>query len=192
MCSVTNDIWNRFSDSDRAEFLSQDMRSWEVVRHRIAPSVAHRLTSSSSAVSSASRADSVVGRRRSRRTVTVSLASGEQLTVGAVVDCTGPALIGGGTGVGRLLLRCTLSDEGTVRLHALRTGLDVDAGGRAVRADGTADPNLFIVGPLRRGSLWETTAIPEIRQQASEVAEAILVRRRRRTRHRRATSTASR
>ena len=177
MRSVTNEIWARLSDDDRSEFLNQDMRSWEVVRHRTAPSVARRLDQLIERQQLRVLADSVVGAEDHGRAVTVALASGKRLTVGAVIDCTGPALMGGETGIGQLLLD-TLADEGTVRLHPLRTGLDVDAGGRAIRADGTADPNLFVVGPLRRGALWETTAIPEIRQQAAEVAEAILARRR--------------
>jgi uncharacterized NAD(P)/FAD-binding protein YdhS len=30
------------------------------------------------------------------------------------------------------------------------------------------------VGPNRKGSLWETTAVPEIRSQAAELADHIL------------------
>lgn len=33
---------------------------------------------------------------------------------------------------------------------------------------------LFTLGPLRRGQLWECTAVPEIRKQARELAERIL------------------
>jgi uncharacterized NAD(P)/FAD-binding protein YdhS len=35
---------------------------------------------------------------------------------------------------------------------------------------------LFALGPLLRGSLWETTAVPELRGQAMRVAEALLER----------------
>jgi len=35
-------------------------------------------------------------------------------------------------------------------------------------------PNFFAIGSMLRGTLWETTAIPEIRQQARSLAERIL------------------
>ncbi|MDR7274950.1 FAD/NAD(P)-binding protein [Catenuloplanes atrovinosus] len=47
--------------------------------------------------------------------------------------------------------------DGLARAGPYGLGLDVAA-------------PLWVVGPLRRGRLWETTAIPEIRDQAEEVA----------------------
>jgi uncharacterized NAD(P)/FAD-binding protein YdhS len=35
---------------------------------------------------------------------------------------------------------------------------------------------LFALGPLLRGTLWETIAVPELRAQARRVAETILER----------------
>lgn len=41
--------------------------------------------------------------------------------------------------------------------------------------DGEIEGNwLFTLGPLRRGQLWECTAVPEIRKQAQELAERLL------------------
>ena len=37
-------------------------------------------------------------------------------------------------------------------------------------------PGLYAVGPPRKGTLWESTAIPEIRTQAAEVARLVLGR----------------
>jgi uncharacterized NAD(P)/FAD-binding protein YdhS len=34
-------------------------------------------------------------------------------------------------------------------------------------------PGLYAVGPPRKGTLWESTAIPEIRAQAAQVAAAV-------------------
>ena len=41
--------------------------------------------------------------------------------------------------------------------------LDVDSSGRT-------HGGVWILGPLRRGSAWETTAVPEIRAQARRLA----------------------
>ena len=43
-------------------------------------------------------------------------------------------------------------------------------------ADGIVDERLLAIGPLRRGVLWESTAIPELREQAAVVAQRLLGR----------------
>src|SRR5262249_61667685 len=49
--------------------------------------------------------------------------------------------------------------------------------GLATRPDGSVEgpvaDRLWTLGPMRRGELWETLAIPEIRQQARAVAESM-------------------
>ncbi|MFM7878658.1 MAG: hypothetical protein ACKO8M_19880, partial [Microcystis panniformis] len=40
--------------------------------------------------------------------------------------------------------------------------------------DGTASPTLYTLGNPRKGDLWETTAIPELRLQAAELARDLL------------------
>jgi len=54
-------------------------------------------------------------------------------------------------------------------------GLDVDADGRLLDRRGEPSRSLYAIGPIRKGSLWETTAVPEIRVQAAELA-ALLAR----------------
>jgi uncharacterized NAD(P)/FAD-binding protein YdhS len=56
----------------------------------------------------------------------------------------------------------------------LGLGLEVGLDGRLIDAEGAPAPNLHAVGPLRKGSLWESTAIPEIRRQADELAGRLL------------------
>jgi uncharacterized NAD(P)/FAD-binding protein YdhS len=43
-------------------------------------------------------------------------------------------------------------------------------------SDGVSDP-LHTVGSLRKGSLWESTAVPELRVQAAELAKQLLAAR---------------
>ena len=45
-----------------------------------------------------------------------------------------------------------------------------------IDGDGETSPLLFAIGPLLKGSLWETTAVPELRSQAMRVAENLLQR----------------
>ncbi len=38
---------------------------------------------------------------------------------------------------------------------------------------GSPAPTIFTLGALRRGELWESVAVPELREQAAAIAEAI-------------------
>lgn len=51
-------------------------------------------------------------------------------------------------------------------------GLRTDTAGRILSGDGVPHSALYALGSLRRGTLWETTAVRELRQQAGEIANA--------------------
>ena len=89
--------------------------------------------------------------------------------VDAVVVCTGPS---GDPRRDPFLAR--LIDSGLVTTHPLGIGIAVDDRGRALGADGTADPHLWTIGTLRRGADWESTAVPDLRVQARDLAWDIL------------------
>lgn len=52
--------------------------------------------------------------------------------------------------------------------------LDVNEAGALLDVNGRPSQLLFALGPPRKGCLWETTAVPEIRAQAAELAEGLL------------------
>jgi uncharacterized NAD(P)/FAD-binding protein YdhS len=98
----------------------------------------------------------------------VDLADGPRW-FGAVVNCSGP---------GRLPhsadpLTRALLDDGQARIGPYGLGLDIDAAGRVRDRDGRTSDRTWLIGPLRRGVQWETTAVPEIRAQARQVASRI-------------------
>ncbi|GAA1034224.1 hypothetical protein GCM10009557_38310 [Virgisporangium ochraceum] len=51
-------------------------------------------------------------------------------------------------------------------------GLDTDEAGRLTDHAGRPWRAVHVLGPARRGRLWETTAVPEIRAHAEELALA--------------------
>jgi uncharacterized NAD(P)/FAD-binding protein YdhS len=63
-------------------------------------------------------------------------------------------------------------DAGQARVGPHGLGLDIDPTGRLIGADGRARGDRWLIGPLRRGVRWETTAMPEIRAQAHDLALA--------------------
>lgn len=92
----------------------------------------------------------------------------EELSVARVVNCTGPALDLRSTGEPLL---DSLFGEGAVRPGPLRLGLDHDSRGALIGTGDQPSGVLYGIGPVRKGRLWETTAIREIRTQALELAD---------------------
>jgi uncharacterized NAD(P)/FAD-binding protein YdhS len=93
------------------------------------------------------------------------------LRVSYVINCTGP--------------ECNyhkLKDPLVVQLFArglivpdpLFLGLDVGSGGAILNLLGERVKNLFTLGSPQKGLLFETTAVPELRVQARDLASRIL------------------
>ncbi len=94
-----------------------------------------------------------------------------RLQVQRVVNCTGPE-----SNYRRLShpLIVSLRERGLIQPDALGLGLLTDAQGALLDCDGRACGWLHTLGPARKGQLWETTAVPEIRVQAQALARRLL------------------
>jgi uncharacterized NAD(P)/FAD-binding protein YdhS len=84
-----------------------------------------------------------------------------------VINCTGPQ-----TDVDAVSspLLAGLLRRKLVRPDPHSLGLDVDDHGALLDTRGQPSDVLFTLGPARKGRLYETTAIPEIRDQAERLA----------------------
>ena len=60
----------------------------------------------------------------------------------------------------------SLLDGGLVKPDHLGIGVEISD-------DCRAGPDLWAMGPLTKGRYWEIIAVPDIREQAAEVAEDI-------------------
>ncbi|MCW2787625.1 MAG: lycopene cyclase [Marmoricola sp.] len=168
-------LWQRLSAEDRAAFLAGPAADWNWLRHRMAPSSAVVLRELRAADRMRVHAGVVTGAEPlPTGGLRVQLSNGDTRDVGWVVNCTGPQtdlrlignpllddLVRSRTG-GAL---ASTSDEGL--------GLETDHG-RLLDEAGSADAPIWTLGSLRRGELWESTAVPEIRAQAVNLAVAIL------------------
>lgn len=179
MRSITPALWRALDERERRRFLDRLTPFWNTHRHRAPQSVADaidamiesgqvrvRAARIHTATATASGIDVVLDPRGGewpRDSVT--------LHADRVINCTGPttdAARSGNALVERLLA------TGVMRPGPMGMGLDSDDAGRVVGNTGTAEPRMYLVGPARVGSLWETTAVPELRVHASAVAQRIL------------------
>lgn len=146
---------------------------WEVVRHRTAPAIGALVAElrergifrviAGRALSAVGDDEGVTLEVRPRRE-----ASSIELRTSWVVNCTGPGSLS------RLpppLAALAANDH--VRVDALGLGLLTDEQGRAIGARG-ACADLVVVGTLRKPQLWESTAVPELREQAQSAARLVL------------------
>lgn len=159
-------IWALLPASEQARLLRRGFSAWNVHRHRMAPEVAERFGHLRRTGAVRVEAAAVQRVLAADGGVVVDTRAGQRLRAPLLVSCTGPS-----PDVGRTtdpLLRSAL-DRGDVRPGPHRLGLAVDADGRVLGPH----RGLYAVGPLRKGTLIETTAIPEIRSQAAALADVI-------------------
>jgi uncharacterized NAD(P)/FAD-binding protein YdhS len=161
-------LWQSLDAGQQRRFLRHARPWWDVHRHRIAPEVAAtvarmvgegRLEIVAGRIVRAqdgSEGIDVEYRRRGAKTV-------QSRTFAYVFNCTGPL-----HSIERSkdpLLR-SLLDTGEVHPDQLGIGVAIDGTCRA-------GEHLWAMGPLTKGRYWEIIAVPDIREQAAEVAADI-------------------
>jgi uncharacterized NAD(P)/FAD-binding protein YdhS len=163
-------LWQRLSPADQRMFLRHVARYWEVHRHRMPPATAQRITALRVAGRLRVRPGRVTGVTEQAGGLRVSVAAGgtvDDLAAGWLINATGP-----GTDITAStdpLLRDLLG-RGLARPDRHRLGIDAGPDGAVLDSTGTPSATLFTLGPPLRGLRYETTAIPEIRDQAAALA----------------------
>lgn len=170
---ITADLWAAADSDLRARFVRHLRPWWDVHRHRIADSIAAAVE----ALEAEGRLAIVAGRIRridqdaDRVTVDWRPRRGTEqppITGHWLIDCTGP-----GHDPVKDTLTGPLIAAGRARLDALRLGLDLDAQGRVLDADGVPDDRLLVLGPPARAAFWETIAVPDIRKRIEGVTATL-------------------
>lgn len=167
-------LWSDLSGEERARFLRHARGSWERMRHRMPPRIAERMT----ALEREGRLRRVAGRIR---TVDIDADGHLRFELSHAGDT--------GTLHGDLAIQAAGLDTDVCRTpHGLvrqmvtnghilpdpfGLGCVAETDGR-LHHEGGPWPRLFALGALLQGTLWESTAMPEIRQQARQLADRLL------------------
>jgi uncharacterized NAD(P)/FAD-binding protein YdhS len=169
----TQALWMGMEPEDQRRFVARRARFWDIHRHGMAPEIGARL----GALRKCGQLTILAGRLQTVTEddsgLTISAVrrdTGQVATwrVAYAVNCTGPGISVVGAGSPLLDDLCA---QGLARPHPLGLGLDTGAGGALRQASGRLSPRLFTLGWMRRGELWESVAIPEIRAQAAALAQ---------------------
>ncbi|MET0307642.1 MAG: FAD/NAD(P)-binding protein [Sphingomonas sp.] len=171
----TQPMWGNASLDERARFLRHLRPWWDVHRHRLAPEVYARLM----AVIDRGQLEVIAGKTLGFEEQANGIATrfrrrgqdvGETLLAQRIVNCTGP--LGDLERTEEPLLQ-KLAARGMIRPDAGHLGIDVDNQGQTIAADGSANGNLYALGPMTRGAFWEIVAVPDIRTQTWNVARRL-------------------
>lgn len=167
-------IWAAWPLAEQQRFLRHLAGRWSVARHRSPPqnaaAVAEMLASGQvqlhigriSAIEPAGNCLRVLVRH--------SQMGEEWLTAQHVICCTGPLLDYARIDIP---LVQSLRASGELTPDPLGLGMLTDAHGALLSASGQPSPTLFTLGPSRRPAYFESTAVPELRQQAAALARLV-------------------
>ena len=163
-------LWQSLPVEQQQRFLRHARPWWDVHRHRIAPEVAQtvarmvaegRLEIAAGRIGAVRNADGALEVEIRRRGASAPV----KRRFAYAFNCTGPLHA---LGRSRDPLLRSLLDSGHIRPDRLGIGIDVDDHARAEGAE-----HLWALGPLTKGRYWEIIAVPDIRDQATAVADDI-------------------
>ncbi|MEQ1764800.1 MAG: FAD/NAD(P)-binding protein [Pyrinomonadaceae bacterium] len=172
---VTQQIWLDLPLAEKKYFMQHLSRYWNVARHRMAPEAALIIDE----LRGTGQLQILKGRLQKItweddigfdvRYATIGL--DQYVHADVIINC-----IGSESRFDQLDSRLVknLINAGMIRCDDLRFGLDATPDGHLKARDGRASDMLYTLGTALKGVLWESTAIPEIRIQARDLAQKLI------------------
>ncbi len=165
-------MWSRISIPDKQRFMRHLAPYWNIHRHRVTSKVAdtlrtlmaqEQLTVLGGYILSVDSEEAVIRTRKKNDII--------RLPVKWLINCMGP--VSDMSTVRQPLLQALVERRLAV-IDRLKLGFDMTAAGALKAPDGKASPQLYMLGPARRGVVWEAGAVPEIRKQTFDLAKHLL------------------
>jgi hydroxyacylglutathione hydrolase len=166
----TNELWQALPHAEQKRFHRHLQRRWEIVRHRMAPPIADLIDAELEAGTLTKVRGSVQAVVPSVLGAQVRFRRGgitREIDAARVINCTGPD-----TNYRRVNspLLANLFAKKLIVPGPHGAGLWTSPSGALKDANGAFSDLIFHVGPGRQGTLLESIAVPELRQQAKDTA----------------------
>lgn len=169
---VIDRLWRRLPPAERARFLRHLRPFWDIHRHRTAPPAAEAIAAEIARGTLTVQAGRILAIEDDAAHANVTIrprgtTQAVRLDAQCILDATG---IGQVAHSDDPLIRKLIA-RGLIQPGPFAFGLDASADFRVVGPAPT--DRLWAVGPLLRGVLWECTAVPDIRNQAADLAAIV-------------------
>ncbi len=169
-------IWDHFTLLEKQEVSKRYRSVWGVYRHRIAESIHRQLMDGIQqqtlhVLKGRIKTLHSTGERLSVDYEDATSHKTEALDAALLINCTGPRE---SYSRGHAALFKNLLEKELIQIDELDMGIRVDRDFTVLDGASRRSPCLRAIGPLLKGSLWETTAVPELRLQAFQIAENIM------------------
>jgi len=172
----TQNLWKSLPPDEKRRFLRHVFRYWEMIRSRIPQRSAQKIDAMRASgqlrveagrIRDLVETDDGIEVRYSPRRGT----DDETVKASIFVNCIGPDL--DYERIEHPLVK-NLLRKGLIRTGQAKLGMDVLETGAIVGRDGSSSGFLYTLGPTMKGLLWEVIAVPEIRDQAKDLATLLL------------------
>jgi uncharacterized NAD(P)/FAD-binding protein YdhS/glyoxylase-like metal-dependent hydrolase (beta-lactamase superfamily II) len=173
---MTQQLWQQLPRREQRRFLRHATPYWDVHRHRIAPEVGEVVQKMLHAGQLTITAGRIQGYEVTPNGVAVTVCQRQTkrnlvLQISRVVNCTG---VQADYQRSSQPLIANLREQGLIRPNDIGLGLDIAVEGAVLDAQGNRSTLLYTLGTPCKGNLWETIAVPELREQAQALAGTIL------------------
>jgi len=169
-------IWKSWTASERRRFIRRARALWEIHRHRVPAQVLADITAQRQAGTLlVERGELLALKSTVHGAIAASVRAPDGVThvhvVARVINCIGPVMDIRRT---KDPLLGAMQRSGIATTDELGLGIRSDDECRLLHANGIPNQRVVIAGALRRGDLWESTAVPDLRVHAARAAATLL------------------
>jgi uncharacterized NAD(P)/FAD-binding protein YdhS len=172
----TQEIWMGLSLPEKIQFMTHIKHFWNVTRHRAAKEVFETISKLREKNILEVLAGRLISMTETGNDVEIIFREKKTLKnrivkVNRVINCTGPET--DITKVNDPFIK-NLLKHGFIIPDELKLGMNALPDGTIIHKDNSLSPFLFTIGTNLKGILWESTALPELRLQAQQLASELL------------------
>ena len=164
--------WQRFSLEEKKLFISKFRHVWGTIRHRIPAQIAQRISAERVSDQLVVKAGKLLSIEENGQRAQIEYVSENKVIKGdfaCLINCTGPET--DLTKMTNPTIKELLSRQ-WILPDLIRQGIDIQADTHL--AHGNSTMKIYAIGNLCKGTLWESTAVGELRAQAKLIAKGIL------------------
>jgi uncharacterized NAD(P)/FAD-binding protein YdhS len=172
----TSEIWANFSEFDKELFLKKLRPFWEVHRHRMPQKTSDLVEKLIKEGQLEIKAAEITHIQSNEESLCVSYQDKKskanlQFDTDLILNCTGPE-----NNLRKINnpLVINLVEKGLIVPDIFNLGIKNGEKGHIINKENNEITNIYTIGSLRKGRLWESTALKELREQAEEIATDII------------------